>query len=261
MLTSDADRTPCGGVGPASALRVQHTRTHAGLQRTAFFCLLCCQSVTLCSCCRRRERLGCPPAVAHSAQAVLITTHTHTHTAPATQNLPLLHCSQKLFHVQECTALPRNGCALWGACCRLVACTGPAPQRLLLLPPPFPQAASLRHAAKYPAASALVLMRFLEANQSSCAAACSCCCSWCTARCRVTPAGCRRCCCCCFPSSTVSEQQQAQPQQASRSTCQAGIHGILLGPLVVAGHVGHVLEALVLVWDFVSVAHNPVQAR
>lgn len=66
---------------------------------------------------------------------------------------------------------------------------------------------------------------------------------------------------CCLLSSAVSEQQQAQHQQAGRSTCQAGIRGILLGLFVVASHIGHVLEALVLVWDFVSVAHNPAQAR
>lgn len=240
---------------------VQHTRTHTHWPAACCdLCLLCCAVSDPARLLLQKAREAGVPSCCCSLCTCCAHHPPHTNTAPASHKpatavLIASDCTHR--SAQDCRALAvvcgEPAGLWWPACTRRALCCCSLPPSL----PPLPC-----DMLPSPAASALVLMRFPAANQSSCAAAGSCCCSWCTPRCRVTPAGCRRRRCCYFlPSSAVSEQQQAQHQQTGRSTCQAGICGILLGLFVVASHVGHVLEALVLVWDFVSVAHNPAQAR
>lgn len=62
-------------------------------------------------------------------------------------------------------------------------------------------------------------------------------------------------------NSAIAEQQRAEHQQTTRATCQARICCELLAFVVIACHIGHVLEALLLVGDFITVADNPACTR
>lgn len=61
--------------------------------------------------------------------------------------------------------------------------------------------------------------------------------------------------------SPVQVHQQGDEQQPTKAACQASERGMLLGPLPVAGHVGHVLLALLDVIQALAIAQVLVRIR